>query len=136
MINIDLSVPETEVVPEGMYKVRVERCVVQPTKAKDRNMVVVTLSITNPPSEVQFPAPIMEFFVLPNASDLESEPDKAANFVRSLKRFLVAMKIKHTAKGFNPQFAIQSTGTVHIGLEEGQDKVIRNKITWPKFTNA
>ena len=126
---------ELESVPAAEYTYEVANCIARETKAKDRNMIVATLLITNPPRKISHPAPVMEFFVLPNANDWEENEEMSHGFVRRLRRFLECSKVPFGSDGFDPAQAVGAKGKTFFDLTEDDDGEIRNHPRWPKFTN-
>lgn len=131
MLNLGEDVQESEVVPESEYDLRVVNVEQTRTKKDDRDMIKATLTIENPPDEVRFPAPIMEYFVLPNAEDDE-------NIVRlfslSLKRMMTCFNIPFEADGFDIDDWLDAKGSCLVVLEEvgeGRSKRPVNNLKLP-----
>ena len=129
------AVKEQETVPEGIYSFEVVSCRAQKTKAGNRNMIQAVLNITNPPKDILFPAPVIEFFVLPNQDDYRENRAMAEDWVRRLLRFLTCAGIPYNEEGFDVEEAQGATGTCGFALRMGDDDEIRNQAIWPKFKN-
>ena len=130
------DVQEQETVPENSYKYEVISCKIKPSKNTSRTVIHVVLQLTNPPKDVPFPQPVLEFFVMPNAADYKENKEMATDWVRRLRRFLECSGIPYTADGFEPEEAVGATGETLFKLTEEDDGEWRNKPVWPRYANS
>ena len=124
---------EAETVPEGKYQLEVVTCTEKRTKADDRDMVVMLIKINNPPKKIENPAPMQEYFVLPNEEDYLENPQMANDWVRNLRRALEALNVPYAEDGFDPKDAQGATCEVAVTLETDDDGEERNHPRFPKF---
>lgn len=126
--KLDDSVKEGEIVPEGEYDLRIVKASRKETKKGDREMTVVVIKIDDP--EYPDAPPIMQYLV-----DSKSGDDSDQVRMRSveLKRFLQAFGVAMQADGYDDEDLPGATAKCMVVQEEGDDKVIRNRIRLPRL---
>ena len=117
---------EPEIVPEAVYELRCEGYTEKRSKEDKRDLLVVTLSIENPPAGVK-PEVIFHQMSMPNAEDSE----KSRSFqVLLTRRFLECFKIPYESGGFDPEDIPGSTGKCLVVQDEYEGRK-SNKLELP-----
>ena len=123
-VEAALDVQEREVVAEGEYDLRCGN--VDHTRQEDENnpRIVVIVNIEGNPDA----APIWHTLWLSNKN---SDPERRADNDRANRRFMEVFNIPYEATGFNSDDIPGSVGKCLVVQQEGDDKVIRNKLRLP-----
>lgn len=122
------DVKEPEPVPEGVYDLRIVKT--QDTESKKGNpMTVITIRIED--AGIKNPSPIVHYMTYPDA-DL---PEEQKNFrLLDIKRFLSVFGIPFDPHGFDTDGLQGATANkAMVVQEEGDDKIIRNRIRLPRL---
>ncbi len=119
---------EEEVVPEGRYDLRCEDC--RDYEKDGKKMLIVDVSVVNPPPEIKDAAKIAHFISLAGPDDDE---DKKKFKLRFQKRFFHAFGVAHEGGGFNSDDIPGSTASNMLVKQrtlEGEGRVV-NTIELP-----
>lgn len=124
---------EPQIVPEARYRLECTAATGRLTKKGDRNMIVSTWLITNPPKSINHPKPIMCFNVLPNANDYQEKPEMANDWVVRAIRMCHAAGYKPKGTTIDTDQLIGKRCEVAVGVGTDQNGEQVNEPVWPKF---
>ena len=105
---------ESEIVPEAMYDLRCEGYTLKRSKDDTRDLIVVTVSIENPPKDVN-PEIIFHQMSQPNKEDSEKSRKYQILLIR---RFLECFHISYESGGFDPDDIPGAKGKCLVMIDE------------------
>jgi len=124
-VKINLkTVKEPEIVPEGEYDLRIVKVKDDETK-KGEPMTILSIVIEN--AGIPNPQVVMHYVLYPNGGQYD---DMRA---LEIKRLLTAFDVGFDEGGFDPQELQGRTAKCLLTQEEGDDKVIRNRMRLPRI---
>jgi hypothetical protein len=127
---------EDELVPEGGYELRIADVQDKDSKKGDA-MLQIMIEVTNPPAQIQAPAPIFHYVSLPN----EKDDAKTTQYkLKMIRRLLSVFNVPFEDNGFNSDDLNGATGTCLVIQQEimRDDKPTgeyMHAIRLPKFAN-
>lgn len=134
---------EDENVPSGEYDLEVTAVNFKKSKNSGKPMHEVVIAVTNPPEEIESPAPIFHYLNHPVTADVAAEygvEEDTENAIRmkmqGIQRFLIAFGIPFTAEGFDEDTLLGATGHSYVTLDEREDAPgqFSNNLKLPKVT--
>lgn len=121
------DVKEPSIVPEGEYDLRIVKKEDKESK-KGNPMTVCYIRIED--AAVANPAIIVHYMTPPTA---ETPPDQVPMRALDIKRFITLFGVGYDERGFDTDDLVGATCRGYVIQEEGDDKVVRNKLRLPKL---
>lgn len=121
----DVSEPET--VPEGEYELRIVKKEDTESK-KGKPMTKVYIRIEDAPVRN---AGVIVHYLLP--PDADTPPEQREMRLLEIKRFVTLFGVAYDERGFDTDDLVGATARGPLVLEEGDDKVIRNRLKLPRL---
>lgn len=121
------DVKEPTVVPEGEYDLRIVKKEDKESK-KGNPMTVCYIRIED--AAVANPAIIVHYMTPPTA---DTPMDQVSMRLLDIKRFLQLFGVGYGDGGFDTDDLVGATGRGYLIQEEGEDRVVRNKLRLPKL---
>lgn len=128
-VSVSLNdVQEPQVVPEGEYDLRIVKKEDGESK-KGNPMTTVMIRIED--AAVRNPAIVMHYLVHPTP---DTPPDQREMRNLEFKRFLTVFGVAYDERGFDTDDLVGATCRCSLIQEEGDDRVIRNRLKLPRLS--
>lgn len=126
-MNLGDTVKEGEIVAEGRYQLRITKA--DDTESKKGNpMTRIVIRIEDAPTANALPIFYYMNHIYAGLSD-----DQVQMRSLEIKRFLTLFGVPFEQGGFDTQDLVGQTAEAFVGQEEGEDKIMRNRLVLPRL---